>query len=146
MCSSDLASNTFINETHGTLIGVPAEFGYFGGGSVYQYSASKWLMFAHAENHSQGNTAIFRSSLCLLKSTDQGRSWTFLGQVLKAQISYVSPFPTIHNLDTGSHRVDTNQGVGAAGTYFYVPFQDQLANGTIVPLALARVQIGRAHV
>jgi hypothetical protein len=102
-------------------------YDYMGGGPVYQVpagmmGAGNLLMVYHAEIPT-ASTHSFLSVVGLAASTDQGLSWTDLGEILRVNQGYRTD---IDGFDIG----DAPLVVSPDGKYFYIYFRDWLSNGT----------------
>jgi hypothetical protein len=121
-----------------------SSYDYMGGGPVYRVpkgkpGAGNLLMVYHAEIPTI-TTQSFYSVLALASSTDEGLTWTDLGEIVRINQAYRTD---MDGYDIG----DTNLVPSPDGKYFYVFFADWLANGTthwlttINFIALARAPI-----
>jgi hypothetical protein len=119
-------------------------YDYMGGGPVYRVpegkpGAGNLLMVYHAEIPTIA-TESFYSVLALATSTDEGQTWTDLGEILRTNQGYRTD---MDGYDIG----DSNLVPSPDGKYFYIYFADWLANGTthwlttINFLSLARAPI-----
>ena len=104
-----------------------SSYDYMGGGPVYRVpkgkpGAGNLLMVYHAEIPTIA-TQSFYSVLGLASSSDRGRHWMDLGEIVRVNQGYRS------NMD-GYDIGDSNLIVSADGKYFQVYFSDWLANGT----------------
>jgi hypothetical protein len=102
-------------------------YDYMGGGPVYkvppgQPGAGNLLMVYHAEIPTI-QTQSFDSVYALAASTDQGMSWTDLGEIIRVNQGYRTDMA---GFDIG----DAPLVVSPDGKYFYIYFRDWLANGT----------------
>ena len=102
-------------------------YDYMGGGPVYQVptgmpGAGNLLMVYHAEIPTI-QTQSFDSVYALAASTDQGMSWTDLGEIIRLNQGYRTD---MDGFDIG----DAPMVVSPDGKYFYIYFRDWLANGT----------------
>ena len=98
-----------------------------GGGPVYRVpkgkpGAGNLLMVYHAEIPTI-TTQSFYSVLALASSTDEGLSWTDLGEIVRINQGYRSD---MDGYDIG----DPNLVTSPDGKFFYLYFADWLANGT----------------
>lgn len=105
-----------------------ASYNYMGGGPVYRVpdgmsGAGNLLMVYHAEINTQHN-ASFYSVLGLASSTNEGMSWTDLGEIIRLNQAYRDE---LDGFDIG----DPPLAISPDGKYFYIYFRDWLANGTI---------------
>jgi hypothetical protein len=121
-----------------------ASYDYMGGGPVWRVpagmkGAGNLLMVYHAEVPTV-KTQSFDSALALAASTDDGMSWTDLGEIVRINQAYRTD---MDGYDIG----DANLVVSPDGKYFYIYFSDWLANGTthwgntITVLSMARATI-----
>lgn len=121
-----------------------SSYDYMGGGPVYRVpkgkpGAGNLLMVYHAEIPTIA-TQSFYSVLALASSTDEGLSWTDLGEIVRTNQGYRTD---MDGYDIG----DTNLVPSPDEKYFYIYFADWLANGTthwlttINFLSLARAPI-----
>jgi hypothetical protein len=102
-------------------------YDYMGGGPVYKVpegvpGAGNLLLLYHAEIPTV-QTQSFDSVFALAKSTDQGMSWTDLGEIIRINQGYRTD---MDGYDIG----DAHLVVSPDGKYFYIYFRDWLANGT----------------
>lgn len=102
-------------------------YDYMGGGPVYQVpagmpGAGNLLLVYHAELPTV-QTQSFDSVYGLAASTDQGMSWTDLGEIIRINQAYRT------NMD-GYDIGDAPLVISPDGQYFYIYFRDWLANGT----------------
>jgi hypothetical protein len=102
-------------------------YDYMGGGPVYrvpkgQFGEGKLLMLYHAEIPTI-TTQSFYSVLALAASSDEGLTWTDLGEIVRTNQGYRTD---MDGYDIG----DPNLVWSPDGKYFYVYFADWLANGT----------------
>jgi hypothetical protein len=122
-----------------------ASYDYMGGGPVLrvpagQPGAGKLLMVYHAEIPTV-STQSFYSVLALAASSDEGMSWTDLGEIVRTNQAYRTD---MDGYDIG----DSNLVLSPDNKYFYIYYADWLANGTthwlttINFLSLARAPIG----
>ncbi len=104
-----------------------ASYDYMGGGPVYKVpdgmpGAGNLLMVYHAEINTV-TTQSFNSILSLAASTDNGMSWTDLGEIIRVNQAYRTD---LDGYDIGDPPLVTSPD----GKYFYIYFRDWLANGT----------------
>ena len=104
-----------------------ASYDYMGGGPVYKVpagmpGAGNLLMVYHAEIPTV-STQSFYSVLALAASSDNGRSWTDLGEIIRVNQAYRTD---LDGYDIGDPPMVTSPD----GKYFYIYFRDWLANGT----------------
>ncbi|HEY6449030.1 MAG TPA: hypothetical protein VIY53_21425 [Acidobacteriaceae bacterium] len=104
-----------------------SSYDYLGGGPVIRVPAGKpgaggLLMVYHAEIPTIA-TQSFYSVLALASSTDEGLTWTDLGEIVRTNQAYRTD---MDGYDIG----DPNLVLSPDGQYFYVYFADWLANGT----------------
>lgn len=100
-------------------------YGYMGGGPVYQVPAGmtgggNLLVTYHAE---LPNDALY-AALGLAASSDNGQSWTDLGEIIRLNQAYAV------GLD-GFEIGDGPLVLSPDGKYFYLYFPDWIANGTL---------------
>jgi hypothetical protein len=121
-----------------------ASYDYMGGGPVLRVpdgepGAGKLLMVYHAEIPTV-STQSFYSVFALASSSDEGMSWTDLGEIVRTNQAYRTD---MDGYDIG----DSNLVISPDGKYFYIYYADWLANGTthwlttINFLSLARAPI-----
>lgn len=104
-----------------------SSYDYMGGGPVIRIPAGKpgagdLLMVYHAEIPTLA-TQSFYSVLALASSTDEGLTWTDLGEIVRTNQAYRTD---MDGYDIG----DPNLVLSPDGQDFYVYFADWLANGT----------------
>lgn len=104
-----------------------AKYDYMGGGPVYRVpegkpGAGKLLIVYHAEIPTVA-TQSFYSVLGLAASSDEGKSWTDLGEIVRLNQGYRSD---MDGYDIG----DANLLTSPDGKYFMIYFSDWLANGS----------------
>src|ERR1700733_12268898 len=104
-----------------------SSYDYMGGGPVYKVpngmpGAGNLLMVYHAEINTV-TTNSFYAILALAKSTDNGMSWTDLGEIIRVNQAYRKD---LDGYDIGDPPLVTSPD----GKYFYIYFRDWLANGT----------------
>jgi len=123
-----------------------SSYDYMGGGPVYLVppgmpGAGKLLMVYHAEIPTI-QTRSFDSVFALAASSDQGMSWTDLGEIIRINQGYRTD---MDGYDIG----DANLVLSPDGKYFYIYFSDWLANGTThwgTPPTITIVSVARATV
>ena len=121
-------------------------YDYMGGGPVYQVppgmpGAGNLLMVYHAEIPTI-KTQSFDSVFALASSTDQGMSWTDLGEIIRINQAYRTD---MDGYDIG----DANLVVSPDNKYFYIYFSDWLANGTThwgTPPTITVLSVARATI
>ncbi len=104
-----------------------SSYDYMGGGPVYKVpsgmaGAGNLLMVYHAEIPTV-TTQSFYSVLALAASSDNGLSWTDLGEIVRINQAYRTD---LDGFDIG----DAPLVLSPDGQYFYIYFRDWLANGT----------------
>jgi hypothetical protein len=104
-----------------------SSYDYMGGGPVIripagQPGAGNLLMVYHAEIPTI-TTQSFYSVFGLAASSDEGLSWTDLGEIVRTNQGYRTD---MDGYDIG----DSNLVISPDGKYFYIYFADWLANGT----------------
>jgi hypothetical protein len=115
-------------------------YGYMGGGPVFQVpagmmGAGNLLATYHAE---LPNDALY-AALGLAASTDNGLTWTDLGEIIRLNQSY----------EVGLDGFEIGDGplvLSPDGKYFYLYFPDWLANGTLHATTTTNVSVARALV
>jgi hypothetical protein len=123
-----------------------SRYDYMGGGPVYLVppgmpGAGNLLMVYHAEIPTI-QTHSFDSVFALAASSDQGMSWTDLGEIIRINQGYRSD---MDGYDIG----DANLVLSPDGKYFHIYFSDWLANGTThwgTPPTITIVSVARATV
>jgi hypothetical protein len=118
-----------------------SSYDYMGGGPVYQVpqgmtGAGNLLMVYHAEI---STVTSFYSVLALAASSDNGVSWTDLGEIIRVNQAYRSD---LDGYDIG----DPPLAISPDGNYFYIYFRDWLANGTTHPTTVTLASVARAPV
>jgi hypothetical protein len=114
---------------------------YLGGGRIYrvpqgQPGAGNLLDIYHAEINT---ITSFYSLLGLAVSTDDGRHWTDLGEIIRLNQPYK---PYLAGFDIGSPRLVDSP----AGQYLYLYFPDWIANGSPQPTTATVVSVARASI
>ena len=104
-----------------------SSYDYMGGGPVYQVppglpGAGNLLMVYHAEVPTIA-TQSFYAVFALASSTDNGNSWTDLGEIVRVNQAYRTD---LDGFDIGISSLTLSPD----GKYFYVFFPDWRANGT----------------
>jgi hypothetical protein len=104
-----------------------SSYDYMGGGPVYKVpqgmtGAGNLLMVYHAEIPTI-TTQSFYSVLALAASSDNGLSWTDLGEIIRVNQAYRTD---LDGFDIG----DAPLVLSPDGKYFYIYFRDWLAHGT----------------
>jgi hypothetical protein len=117
-----------------------SSYGYMGGGPVFQVpagmtGAGNLLATYHAE---LPNDALY-AALGLAASTDNGLTWTDLGEIIRLNQSYAV------GLD-GFEIGDGPLVLSPDGMYFYLYFPDWIANGTPHTTTTTNVSVARALV
>jgi hypothetical protein len=123
-----------------------SRYDYMGGGPVYLVppgmpGAGNLLMVYHAEIPTI-QTRSFDSVFALAASSDQGMSWTDLGEIIRINQGYRTD---MDGYDIG----DANLVLSPDGKYFHIYFSDWLANGTThwgTPPTITIVSVARATV
>ncbi len=123
-----------------------SSYDYMGGGPVYQVpagmkGAGNLLIVYHAEIPTI-TTQSFYSVFALASSSDAGKSWTDLGEIVRINQGYRSD---MDGYDIG----DANLVVSPDGQYFYIYFSDWLANGTThwgTPPTITVLSVARATI
>ncbi len=121
-----------------------SSYDYIGGGPVYQIpagmlGAGNLLMVYHAEIPTV-TTQSFYSVLGLAVSSDEGKSWIDLGEIIRINQGYRTD---LDGFDIG----DSTLVRSPDGKYFYIYFPDWRANGsthwgnTITSISVARAPI-----
>ena len=121
-------------------------YDYMGGGPVYQVppgmpGAGNLLMVYHAEIPTI-KTQSFDSVFALASSSDQGMSWTDLGEIIRINQAYRTD---MDGYDIG----DANLVISPDNKYFYIYFSDWLANGTThwgTPPTITVLSVARATI
>ena len=125
-----------------------SSYDYMGGGPAYRVpdgmaGAGNLLLVYHAEINTV-TTQSFYSVLALASSTDNGMSWTDLGEIIRLNQSYRRD---LDGFDIG----DPPLVVSPDGKYFYIYFRDWLANGTthwgntLTSASVARASIAEVY-
>jgi hypothetical protein len=120
-----------------------SSYDYMGGGPVYKVpqgmiGAGNLLMVYHAEIPTV-TTQSFYSVLALAASSDNGLSWTDLGEIIRINQAYRTD---LDGFDIG----DAPLAISPDGKYFYIYFRDWLANGTVHPTTVTLASVARAPV
>jgi hypothetical protein len=143
------ANTNYIGKASGTLNN-PAAFGgsyssvqnpkanynYYGGGPVYRDPATgTLLMFVHTERWANGSPSAYWGTIAMAKSIDGGNSWTDLGEIITPKVPFSEIGRSYSNMDVGSGPYLI------IGSYIYVYFHEDSAQGSIVNLAVARASL-----
>ena len=92
-------------------------YNYASGGPVYRDEKTGiLLMFYHAEKWQNGDWRKFYSSIGLAKSSDNGKTWTDLGEIIKTELPDYLAYP----VDVGSGDFVIKDG------YLYLYFRDAM--------------------
>jgi hypothetical protein len=118
-------------------------YDYIGGGPVYLVppglpGAGNLLTVYHAERNTTGPGGFY-SLLGLARSTDAGRSWHDLGEIVEVNQRYR---PDLGGFDLGISQLVTDP----TGTYFSVYFPDWLANGSLNPTHVTVMSVARVPI
>jgi hypothetical protein len=102
---------------------------YASGGSVYEAGGGTKLMFIHLERRPLGTTKSWYGSVGLAKSTDDGHTWTFLGEIFRPNLPYSTykrsqPCGAVVEASFGQYVL---RSVGGT-TYFYIYSNDTQRN------------------
>lgn len=109
-------------------------YDYAAGGPVYKDPTSgALLMVYHAEIWPGGNYAAFYSLLGMAKSTDDGATWTDLGEIIRLDINYATSGNPAMDLQGGSFVVKDG--------YFYVYYKEYPDTLATPHLAVARASV-----
>ncbi|MBP1994421.1 hypothetical protein [Paenibacillus eucommiae] len=142
------ANSTKVTRTIGTLTnpiaskvgagvsisGIPSSYNYAAGGPVYKDPATgTLLMFYHVEIWPGGDHTKYYSLLAMSKSTDDGATWTDLGEIVRPNVPYSASATQGYEVGAGTYV--------KAGDYFYLYFRDYLAGGGYNNIAVARAKI-----
>lgn len=117
-------------------------YGYIGGGPVYMIprglrGAGSLLTVFHAERNTMANG--FYSSLGLARSTDGGRSWHDLGEIVEANRPYRPAGPSF---EIGMSQIV----IDPTGAYVYVYFPDWLRASGTMPSRLTVMSVARVRI
>ncbi len=118
-----------------------ATYTYLGGARIHRVpqgapGGGNLLIVYHAEI----NTATsFYSLLGLALSTDDGRSWTDLGEIIRPNQPYE---PDLAGFDIGA----SSLVISSDQQYFYVYFPDWIANGGTQPTTTTVLSVARAPI
>jgi len=123
-----------------------SSYDYIGGGPVYQVppgmpGAGNLLIVYHAEVPTI-QTQSFDSVFALASSSDQGMSWTDLGEIIRINQAYRTD---MDGYDIG----DANLVISPDNKYFLIYFSDWLANGTThwgTPPTITVLSVARATI
>jgi hypothetical protein len=63
---------------------------YASGGSIYETGNGTKLMFIHVERRPPGTSHSWYGSVALAASTEDGQTWTFLGEIFRPNLTYRS--------------------------------------------------------
>lgn len=115
-----LATPASLGSTFTSIQGVPGDISYKAGGPVYtDPSSGMKLLVTHLERHPANGG--YYSTIGLSKSTDDGASWTFLGEVFAPN----SPFEECTGIDSdagsGTYAIRNDGGTN----YFYMYVHDR---------------------
>jgi hypothetical protein len=114
---------------------------YASGGPIYDAGGGMQLMFVHLERRPPGTSKTWYASIGLAKSTDDGSTWTFLGEILKHNLRYSTfkrrqPCGAVAEASFGQYVI---RSVGNA-SYFYIYSPDTQSNCN-VNVAVARAPV-----
>ncbi len=112
--------------------GQPAGTSYIGGGPSVLISGSTWAMIVHLERWPGGNSGAFYGSLGLCKSTDDGASWTCLGEVLNLHYAFDNGSAVAQDIDGGP--------LVPNGLYYYLYYREY-TDATTTYVSVARCLI-----
>lgn len=131
-----IENDLHLNPRHGA-------YNYLGGGPIYLVppglpGAGNLLTVYHAERNTTAPGGFY-SLLGLARSTDDGRSWHDLGEIVEVNQRYRSD---LGGFDLGISQLVTDP----TGTYFYVYFPDWLANGSLNPTHVTVMSVARAPI
>ena len=113
--------------------GMKHAYQYAAGGPVYIDQATQTrLLFYHAEIWPGGDYHNYYAVIGMARSTDAGRSWTDLGEIIRPNMPIGVATRGVE-IFSGSYTVN--------GDYFYVYFEDFLASGQVNCLAVARARV-----
>jgi hypothetical protein len=114
---------------------------YASGGPIFDAGGGMQLMFVHLERRPPGSDHSWYASVGLAKSTDDGHTWTFLGEILKHNLRYSAfkrshPCGAVAEASFGQYVI---RSVGNASyLYIYSPDTQSNCNGNI---AVARAPV-----
>lgn len=119
-------------------------YSYFGGGPVFRIpagspGAGKLLMVTHGEIRTPRTQPrpSFYTTLGLAASTDEGRSWTDLGEIIRPQHPYEPDMP-------GFEDGDPPLALTADGRYLMIFYHDLQGHGAWRPQDIAQLAVARA--
>jgi hypothetical protein len=116
------------------ISGLHLPFNYAAGGPVLDDPAdNSWLVFYHAERWPEGDATRYYSSIGLAISTDRGRSWRDLGEIIRPHVPYA---------EVASQPVEVGAGPYIeVGGYVYVYFRDEIGPRQTSQLSVARAPV-----
>jgi hypothetical protein len=119
--------------------GVPPEYDYAAGGSVYTHPGTGIkLLLTHLEQWRDGLGTNFYATVGLAKSTDGGASWTFLGEIVRHAVAPDQCMNHVADAGSGTHAIRNEGGT----EYLYVYVHDQQDCSRVNSLAVARAPVG----
>jgi hypothetical protein len=118
-----------------------ADVRYASGGPIYDAGGGMKLMFIHLERSLAGTSKSWYGSIGLAKSTDGGRSWSFLGEIFKHNLSYSTykrsrPCGDVAEASFGQYVLRSSGGTN----YFYSYSPDTQRNCDVT-FAVARAPV-----
>lgn len=110
-------------------------YNYAAGGPIYNDAdTGNLIMIYHFEKHRAGDPTRFYSGLGMAKSTDGGNTFSDIGEIVTANVSYDSVnCPTIVEMMGGAYTIKDG--------YMYVYFADYLESGEMNSLSVARASL-----
>jgi hypothetical protein len=110
---------------------------YASGGPVFDAGGGMQLMFVHLERRPPGSDHSWYGSIGLAKSTDDGHTWTFLGEIFKHNLSY-SKFKRSHPCGAVAEASFGQYVLRSGYFYIYSPDTQRNCNANI---AVARAPV-----
>ncbi len=114
-----------VSNTSYTIAGAPGTLSYVGGGPLIRESDNSLVAVVHCEEWAGGNQLYYWASLGLIRSTDEGVSWTWLGQILTLDLAYNAGSTTPATIGFGA--------ITQIGSYYYLSFTEYTGVSTRYP-------------
>ncbi len=110
---------------------LPSDYDYCGAGAVIPNPHDdSLLMFVHVELWCGEQVSAYFSDVAILKSTDDGASWAYIGTILKLNNPFDDGSTTVHDIGNG--------GPVILGDYIYVYIREMAAENSTAVIGVAR--------